>query len=120
MMRVKHRPRVNVIMVQRHELALACGAQANALLCQRAMADRMEHHLASEHQPHWPTDLSRSGCGKRTQRPRPQLASKTRAHELCDHTHLLDRQAEHLREHTPQVDHSLRRFVQRETLAFPY
>ena len=33
---------------------------------------------------------------------------------------MLDRQAEHLREDTPQVDHSLRRFVQRKSLPLPY
>ena len=93
---------------------------ANALLCARAVTDRMEHHFARQHQPHRPAYLSSSSCRKRTQGPWPQFASKTGAHEFCDHTDLLDWQAEHLCQDTPEVDHSLRRFIQRKSLSLPY
>src|SRR5262245_10544524 len=84
------------------------------------MADSVEHHFAGEHQPYRPACLSRSGRRKRTERPRPELASKARTHKLRDNPNTLDRQAEHLREHTPQVDYSLRGLVQRQPVTFPY
>jgi len=118
-MGIKHRPRVNVVVLQGDQFSLSRGTEAYALLRTRAMTDGMEHHLASEDQSYGTAQLSGSGRGKRTERPRPELASKTRTHEPRDNTHILDRQAEHLREHTPQVYYSLRGLVQRQRFTVP-
>ena len=52
-------------------------------------------------------------------RPRIELAPESRAEEPRDDAHVLLRQSEHLRQNAPQVDHPLRRVIQRQHLAIP-
>ena len=83
------------------------------------MADRLEHHLAAEHELDRLAELPRRRGGERAMRPGPQLAAETRADELRDDADVLFRQAEHLREHAPQVDDALRLLVERQHRAVP-
>src|SRR5207253_11021782 len=98
----------NVVVLERDEFAVAGGAEAHALLSARAMTDRLKHHLAADHEFHRLAELPRRGRGERTVRPWKQLAPEARANELGDDANVLFRQAEHLREHAPQVDDPLR------------
>ena len=66
-MSIKYGPRVNIIVLHRNELAVARCAQANALLCARAVPDSLEHHLAANDELHWFAKLPCGGRGKRTQ-----------------------------------------------------
>ena len=68
------------------------------------MADRLEHHLAAEHELDRLAELPRRRRGERAMRPGPQLAAETRADELGDDADVLFRQAEHLREHAAHVE----------------
>ena len=110
---------VDVVVLERDELAVRRGAEPHALLGARAMADRLEHHLAADDELDRLAELPRRRGGERTMRPRPQLAAETRADELGDDADVLLRQAEHLREHAPQVDDALRRLVERQRRAVP-
>src|SRR6267378_8077008 len=83
------------------------------------MTHRLEHHLAAEHNSYRLAQLPRGCGGERTLRPWPQLAAETRADELRDDADVLFRQAEHLREYSPKVDYSLRRFVEGQGRAIP-
>jgi hypothetical protein len=68
-----------------------------------AMTDRLEHHLAADHELDRLAQLPRRRGGERTMRPRPKLAAETRADELRDDADVLFRQAEHLREHARRL-----------------
>jgi hypothetical protein len=41
---------VDVIVLERDELALRCGAEPHTLLSERAMTGCLERHLAAEHE----------------------------------------------------------------------
>src|SRR5207248_8852664 len=90
------------------------GAQPHTLLSARAVADRLEHHFPADDDFHGLAELPRRRGGERTLRPRKKLAAETRAYEFCDDADVLFWQAEHLREHAPQVEDALRRLVQRQ------
>ena len=47
---LEHRPLIDVVVLERDEFALGCGAQPHALLRVRAMTGRLERHLAAEHE----------------------------------------------------------------------
>ena len=68
---IEHRPVINIIVLQRDELAFAGGAEPDSLLSVRAMTDRLEHHLAAEHEFDWLAKLPRRSGRERTMRPRP-------------------------------------------------
>ena len=110
---------VDVVVLERDEFAVRRRAKPHALLRARPVTDRLEHHLAAEHEFHRLAQLPRRRGGERTLRPWKQLAAETRADELGDDADVLFRQAEHLREHAPEVDDSLRRVVQRQCRAVP-
>src|SRR5262245_37694381 len=77
MVRVEHRPLIDVIVLQRDQFALWRCADTDALLGARPMTDGVEHHLAGEYQSHRPAELPRCSGGERTQRPWPQFAAET-------------------------------------------
>src|SRR6266446_7072381 len=52
-------------------------------------------------------------------RPGPKLAAETGADKFRDHSHILFRQAKHLRESASKIEYSLRLFVNRQVRAFP-
>ena len=83
------------------------------------MTDRLEHHLAAEHELDRFAQLPRRRDRERTVGPWPQLAAETGAEKLGDDAHILFRQAEHLRQHAAQVDDALRLFVDRQLVAVP-
>ena len=83
------------------------------------MTDRLEHHLAADHELDRLAELPRRRGGERTMRPRPQLAAETRANEPGDDADVLLRQPEHLREHAPEVEDPLRPLVQGQRRAIP-
>ena len=64
-------------MLKRDQLAVWRRAQAHALLCARAVADRLKHHLAADHQLDRLTQLPCRRGGKRAMRPGKELATKT-------------------------------------------
>ena len=70
MVRVEHRAVVDIVVLHRDQLAVGRGAETNALLGARAMTDRLEHHLAAEHEFHRLAQLPRRGRGECTIRPR--------------------------------------------------
>ncbi len=47
---LEHRAVVDVIVVERDELAFRCGAEPDPLLSMGAMARRLERHLPAEHE----------------------------------------------------------------------
>ena len=96
---VEHRPVVNVVVLERDELAFRRGAEPHSLLRPRTMTCRLEHHLAAEHKLDRFAQLPRRRDGERAMRPRPKLAAETRANKLGDDADVLFRQAEHLREY---------------------
>src|SRR5258706_8908958 len=106
-------------MLQGNEFAFGRRAEPHALLSAGAMTHRLEHHLAADHQFDRFAQLPRGSRGERTLRPWPQLAAETGADEFRDDAHVLLGQAKHLREHSPQVDDSLRRFVEGQSRAIP-
>src|SRR5262249_20680219 len=69
MVRFEHGPRVDVTVLQREQLAFPGGADPDALLRARPVTDRVEHHLAAQHESDWPANLPSGGCGQRTMRP---------------------------------------------------
>src|SRR5215467_15730079 len=77
MMGVKHRPLVDVIVLQRDQFTVWRCAETDALLGARPMTDGVKHHLSGEYQSHRPAELPRCSGGERTQRPWPELAAKT-------------------------------------------
>src|SRR5207248_2314966 len=79
---VEHGHVIDIIVLQRYELAVARGAEANTLLSARPMADRLEHHLATDDQLHRSAYLPGRGDGKRNVRPRIKLAAESRAKKL--------------------------------------
>ena len=47
---VEHRPVVDVVVLERDELAVGRRAEPHSLLGARPMADGLEHHLAADHE----------------------------------------------------------------------
>src|SRR5205807_5592053 len=109
----------DIVVLQRDQLPVGGCAQPHALLCAGAMTDRLEHHLAADHELDRLAQLPRRRGGERTVRPWPQLASKARTEKLRDDADILSWQAEHLREHAPEVEYPLPRFVQRQCRSVP-
>ena len=68
------------------------------------MTDGLKHHFAAENQFHWLAQVARRGSSERTLSPWPQFAAKARADKLGNHSYVLLRQAEHLREDAAVVD----------------
>ena len=116
---IEHRPVIDVIVLERDELALGRGAEPHPLLGARSMTGRLEHHLAAEHELDWLAKLPRRCRRERTMRPWPKLAAEPRANELGDDAHVLFRQTEHLRQHAPHVEDRLRFLVNRQHRAIP-
>src|SRR5262249_9160526 len=65
-MGIQHRPRVDIIVLQRDQFSLPRGAETHTLSGKWPMADSVERQFAREHQPYWPACLSGSGRGKGT------------------------------------------------------
>ena len=63
---VEHRQVVDVVVLQRDELAVGRGAEAHALLRAGAMTDRLEHHLAADHELDRLAELPRRSRGERS------------------------------------------------------
>ena len=80
---VEHRPLIDVVVLERDELAFRRRAEPDALLCARPVTDRLEHHLAADHEFDRLAELPRRGGGERTLRPWPQLAAETRANKFA-------------------------------------
>ena len=57
--------RVDVVVLERDELAVGRGAQPHALLGAGPMADRLEHHLAADDELHRLAELPRRRGGER-------------------------------------------------------
>ena len=55
---------VDVIVLERDELALRRGAEPHTLLSARTMTDRLEHHLAADHELHRLAELPRRRRGQ--------------------------------------------------------
>ena len=68
---------VDVIVLERDELAVGSGAEPHTLLRAGAMTDRLEHHLATEHELDRLAQLFRRRDRKRTMRPREKFAAET-------------------------------------------
>src|SRR5262249_32905488 len=117
---LEHRSLVDVVVLQRDELAVLRGAEPHALLGAGAMAGRLEGHLAAENQLDRLAQLSGGGDGERAVRPWPELAPEAGADEPGDDADILFGQPEHLRENAPHVEDALRLFVDRENRAVPH
>src|SRR5205814_8787912 len=50
---LEHRPLVNIVLHERHQLTLWGGTEAHTLLGAGTMADRLKHHLAANNQLDW-------------------------------------------------------------------
>ena len=105
---------MNIIMLERDQLAVGGSAEAHALLRARTMTDCLEHHFAADDELDRLAELPRCRRSQRAVRPWPQLTAKARAQEFGNHANALLRQAEHLREYAAQVKHSLRCLVKRQ------
>src|SRR6266404_1875488 len=110
---------VDVIVLERDELAFGCGAQPHPLLGARAMTDRLEHHFSTDDELNRFAKLPRRCGGERTMGPRPKLTAETRANELGDDADVLFRRTEHLGENGPEVENPLRFLVERQHRAIP-
>src|SRR5947209_11383903 len=110
---------VDVIVLERHELAFGCGAQPHALLGAGAMTDRLKHHLATEHELNRFAKLPRRCGGERTMCPWPKFTAETRANEFGNDADVFFRQTEHLCENSPEVEDALRFLIERQQRAIP-
>src|SRR5258705_1087607 len=108
---VELRAVIDIVVLQGNEAAVGGGANAHTLLRAWAMAHRLEHHLAAEHEFHRLAQLPRCRRRKCAMCPRIELAAETRTNELRDDPHVLLRQAEHLCEYTTEIYKSLRRLL---------
>ena len=115
MMSVEHRPRVDVIVLQRDELAVLHSAESQALLGARTMADRLKHHLPADDGFHRPAQLPRRPRPRAGQMcPRVTVPPNPEPTNLVMMLHVFLWQAEHFRQHAClQIADSLRRFIQR-------
>ena len=111
---------IDVVVLERDELAVRCRAEPHTLLGAGAMTGRLERHLAAEHELDRLAYLPRRRHRQRTMRPRPKFAAETRANKLGDDAHVLFRQTEHLREHAAHVEDPLRLLVDRQLVAVPH
>ena len=110
---------VDVIVLERDELSVSCGAEAHPLLGAGTMTNRLEHHLAADDKFDRLAQLPRRRDGERAMCPWPQLAAETGANKLRDDTDVLFRQPEHLREDASKVEDALRLLVNGQHRAIP-
>jgi hypothetical protein len=98
----------------RGELAVARGAEADALDRRRAVADAGEHLLAAERALDGALDHASRDRGEHRLRPRRALGAEAAADVLGDHAHALGVELEHLGERAARAVGALDRVVEEE------
>src|ERR1041385_4845221 len=106
-------------MADSGEFTVACGAQAQLLLCTRTRADHTKHLRALRHQFHGTLYLLCCQRSKHHWGPGLTFRAKTSAHKQSNHTHIVFRNAEHFCHVTAPIADSLLCVMQRKFVAIP-
>ena len=108
------------VVLDGEELAVGRGAEAHALLRERAMADRGEHEAARDDNLDGTVDALCGHGGEQGVGPGEELAAEAGAAKGREDLDLVEGDAEHFREHVLMVDDALRGFVEGDFVAVPF